>query len=198
MVKPLEFWFEFASTYSYPAAMLVEQACQDAGVPLVWRSFLLGPVFAAQGMTDSPFNLFPVKGAYMWRDVERICADAELPFQKPSGFPRGSLLAARIAAVHGQAPWIGTFIRAVYTANFADDRNIAEDAVIADLLAEIGQDPDMILATTLTPKGKATLRAATEEAQARGIFGAPTMMVGDELFWGHPRLDQAIAWAAKG
>ena len=98
MAHPLEFWFEFASTYSYPAAMRVEAACAQAGVPLVWRSFLLGPVVAAQGMSDSPFNLYPVKGAYMWRDMERICADAGLVFHKPSDFPRGSILAARVSA----------------------------------------------------------------------------------------------------
>ncbi len=197
MVKPLEFWFEFASTYSYPAAMQVEDACQTAGVPLIWRSFLLGPVFGAQGLTDSPFNMFPVKGAYMWRDLERICSDAGLPYQKPSSFPRGSLLAARIAARHADAAWIGVFIRAVYSANFADDRDIADDHVITDILGEIGQEPEAILAETLTPDGKAILRSATEEAQSRGVFGAPTMIVGDEVFWGHDRLPQAIAWATR-
>ena len=198
MVKPLEFWFEFASTYSYPAAMQVEAACQSAGVPLIWRSFLLGPVFGAQGMTDSPFNMYPIKGAYMWRDMERICADAGLPFRKPTSFPRGSLLAARIAARHADAAWIGTFIRAVYHANFADDLDIGDDQVVHQILNQIGQDPDVILADTLTPDGKAILRSATEEAQTRGVFGAPSMSVGDELFWGHDRLNQAISWAVRG
>ena len=195
MAKPLEFWFELASTYSYPAAMQVEEACRAAGVPLIWKSFLLGPVFGAQGMTDSPFNMFPVKGAYMWRDLERICADAGLAYRKPSSFPRGSLLGARIAARFGEAEWIGTFIRAVYTANFAEDRDIADDQVIADILRHVGQDADQIIADTLTPDSKAILRDTTEAAQAKGLFGAPSMIVGDELFWGHDRLQQAIAWA---
>lgn len=198
MAKPLEFWFEFASTYSYPAAMRVQEACQQANVPLQWKSFLLGPVFGAQGLTDSPFNMFPVKGAYMWRDMERICADQGLPFHKPTSFPRGSLLAARVAARHADAAWVGTFIRAVYTANFAQDRDIGDDAVITAILAEIGQDPETVLAETLTPDGKAILRANTETAVTRGLFGAPSMTVGDELFWGHDRLDHAIAWAQRG
>lgn len=197
MAKPLEFWFEFASTYTYPAAMQVEDACAKAGVELVWKSFLLGPVFGAQGMTDSPFNIYPVKGAYMWRDVERICADAGLGWQKPSSFPRGSLLAARIAARFADADWAGTFIRAVYAANFAEDRDIADDAEITQILSEIGQDAEAVLAETLTADGKTILRANTEEALARGIFGAPTMFVGDELFWGNDRLGQAIEWAAR-
>lgn len=197
MAKPLEFWFEFASTYTYPAAMQVEDSCAKAGVKLVWKSFLLGPVFGAQGMTDSPFNIYPVKGVYMWRDVERICADAGLGWQKPSSFPRGSLLAARIAARFADADWAGTFIRAVYTANFADDRDIADDAEVTRILSEIGQDAEAVLAETLTADSKTILRTNTEEALARGVFGAPTMFVGDELFWGNDRLAQAIEWAAR-
>ena len=69
----VEFWFEFASTYSYPAALRIESLAQSQGVP-VWKPFLLGPVFRSQGWSDSPFNLFPAKGRYMCRDLERICA----------------------------------------------------------------------------------------------------------------------------
>jgi 2-hydroxychromene-2-carboxylate isomerase len=134
----------------------------------------------------------------MWRDMERICADAGLVFHKPSNFPRGSILAARVAAAHAGATWIGPFVRAVYTANFAEDRNIGEAAVIADILAGLGQDAEGVIATAQSPDGKAALRAHTDEAQARGLFGAPSLLVGDELFWGHDRLDQAIAWAARG
>ncbi|WP_050929108.1 2-hydroxychromene-2-carboxylate isomerase [Aestuariivita boseongensis] len=197
MTKPLEFWFEFASTYSYPAALQVEEACKAVGVPLIWKPFLLGPVFAAQGMTDSPFNMFPVKGTYMWRDLERICGDAGLGWTQPTGFPRGSVLAGRIAARNADAGWVGDFVRAVYTANFAQDRDIADDAVIADILSEIGQDPEAVIADATSPEGKVHLRANTEEAQEKGLFGAPSMRVGDELFWGHDRLAQAIAWAQK-
>ena len=197
MTKPLEFWFEFASTYTYPAAMQVEAACAEAHVPLIWKSFLLGPVFAAQGMTNSPFNIYPVKGAYMWRDVERICADAGLEWRKPSSFPRGSLLAARIAARFADAPWAGAFIRAVYHANFAEDRDIADDAVIARILGDVAGEAETILAETLSSDGKAVLRSNTEEAQAKGVFGAPSMVVGDELFWGNDRLAQAIDWATR-
>ncbi len=93
----LEFWFEFASTYSYPAAERVVAAAVEAGAVLRWMPFLLGPIFAAQGWKDSPFNLYPAKGAYMWRDLERLCAAQGLPFQRPSVFPRGGLLAARVA-----------------------------------------------------------------------------------------------------
>ena len=93
-----EFWFELASTYSYPAAMRVEALARAAGVPLRWRAFLLGPIFAAQGWNASPFNIYPVKGRYMWRDLARLCAAEGLPLRQPSAFPRGSLLAAQSRA----------------------------------------------------------------------------------------------------
>lgn len=198
MGQPVEFWFEFASTYSYLSAARVEAACAEAGVALHWKSFLLGPVFGAQGMQDSPFNVYPVKGAYMWTDIRRCCADLDLPFAKPSSFPRGSLLAARIAAAHPNAPWIGDFIRAVYHANFAADRDIGDDAVLHALLIESGADPVETVAHATSPEGKALLRSNTEAALARGLFGAPSFVVGDELFWGNDRMDQAIRHAQAG
>ena len=89
----MQFWFEFASTYSYPAAMRIAHKAARRGVAIEWKPFLLGPIFAAQGWDDSPFNLYPAKGRYMWRDLERICEAQGLPFHRPSQFPRSGLLA---------------------------------------------------------------------------------------------------------
>ncbi|MFC3229909.1 2-hydroxychromene-2-carboxylate isomerase [Marinibaculum pumilum] len=196
------FWFEFASTYSYPAAHRVGALAAAAGVPVVWRPFLLGPVFAAQGMTDSPFNIYPVKGAYMWRDLERICDAQGLPLTRPGAFPRNGLRAARIAtaALAAGAAWAPDFVRAVYHANFAEDREIADPAVLARLLTGLGADAADWQARAETPETKAALRAATDEAQALGLFGAPSFTIagadgGVELFWGNDRLEQALAWA---
>ena len=96
-MPPLQFWYEFASTYSYPAAMRVEAVAAARGLSVAWRPFLLGPLFAAQGWRDSPFNVYPVKGRYMWRDLQRICDAAQLPLHRPDPFPQNSLLAARVA-----------------------------------------------------------------------------------------------------
>src|SRR5262245_21798382 len=96
-----EFWYEFASTYSYPAAMRVEKVAGANGVTVRWRSFLLGPIFGARGWNDSPFNIYPEKGRNMWRDLERICSDLDIPLkQPPFRFPQSSLKAARIALAH--------------------------------------------------------------------------------------------------
>jgi len=95
----LDFWFDFASTYSYPAAMRIRRLADEAGIAVRFRPFLLGPIFKTQGWTTSPFNLFTAKGQNMWRDLERICADAGLPFRRPEPFPQNSVLAARVALV---------------------------------------------------------------------------------------------------
>jgi 2-hydroxychromene-2-carboxylate isomerase len=191
----LEFWFEFASTYSYPAAHAVEAATRERGVEVKWRSFLLGPIFAAQGWNDSPFNIYPAKGRYMWRDLARICAAQGLALKKPSQFPRGSLLAARIACRFADAPWIGEFVRRVYSANFADDLDIGSPFVIGKILADIGQTPAPIMQAAQAQETKDAFRAQADSAVALGIVGAPSFVVDGEIFWGGDRLAQALDWA---
>ncbi|HTO42173.1 MAG TPA: 2-hydroxychromene-2-carboxylate isomerase [Rhizomicrobium sp.] len=195
----LDFWYEFASTYSYPAAMRVEAAASAAGVRVRFRPFLLGPIFGAQGWTDSPFNIYPVKGRYMWRDMERICAGLGLPLNLPPlRFPQNGLKAARLALAGEADGWIGDFTRAVYSANFAQARDISDDAVLSEILGGLGVDVAAAVAAANGPENKARLKAQTDEAVALGIFGAPSFVVGDELFWGNDRLEQAVQWAARG
>ena len=116
----LDFWFEFASTYSYPAAMRIAALAKASGVTVRWRPFLLGPVFKANGWTTSPFNLFPARGRYMWRDLERICGALDLPFNQPPQFPQNTVLPSRVALVALQQPWGEDFCRAVYSAEFGE------------------------------------------------------------------------------
>src|SRR3712207_1741525 len=116
----LEFWYEFASTYSYLAAMRIEALAAAAGVDIRWRPFLLGPIFAAQGWTSSPFNLYPAKGRYMWRDMERQAAALGLPFRKPDPFPQNALLAARVRLLGADHPWRPTFTKTVFRAAFGE------------------------------------------------------------------------------
>src|SRR4051794_39490225 len=101
----LDFWYDLASSYSYLAAMRIEAAAAKADVELRWRPFLLGAIFKAQGWDDSPFNLFPAKGRYMLRDLERVCAAAGLPFCLPATFPQRSITALRIALIALDAGW---------------------------------------------------------------------------------------------
>jgi len=194
----LDFWFDFASTYSYPAAMRIAPLAATAGVTVRFRPFLLGPIFGAQGWDTSPFNLYPAKGRYMWRDLERLCADLDLPFRRPEPFPQHSLLAARVALVGLSESWGEEFCRAVFRATFGEGGRIDDIATIARLLAPLGVDPDQVLAAARSEPIKARLRDETQAAQQHGIFGAPSFVTTDgELFWGNDRLERALAWAVR-
>ena len=127
----------------------------------------------------------PVRGRYMWRDLERLCAKYGLPWRKPSVFPRNTVLAARVCCA---AP-TGEVVRAIYRANFAEDLDIANAVVLARI---VGPEP---VGRALSPAVKAQLRANTDEAVRLGIFGAPNFLVGGELFFGQDRLEDALAWA---
>jgi 2-hydroxychromene-2-carboxylate isomerase len=194
----LDFWFEFASTYSYPAAMRIGALARDRGVIVRWRPFLLGPVFKAQGWDNSPFNIYPVKGRYMWRDLERICAAAGLPLVRPAVFPQNTILAARVALVALAEGWGEDFSRAVYAAEFGEGRDIGAPGLIADILTALGRDADAVITRAQADDNKLMLRKNTEEAQALGIFGAPSIVTADgELFWGNDRLEAALDWARR-
>jgi 2-hydroxychromene-2-carboxylate isomerase len=192
----LEFWYEFASTYSYLSAMRIEALGAAAGVEILWKPVLLGPIFRTQGWDTSPFNIYPAKGRYMVRDMERLAAARGLPFKLPSPFPQNSLHAARLALIGLAEGWGVTFTRAVYEAEFAGGADIGDKRVLAGLLTRLGLDAEALLARSELPETKQRLRQQTEEAQELGIFGAPTFLVRGELFWGDDRLEAALAMAA--
>ena len=195
-MKPsLTFWYEFASTYSWLAAERIGTLAAPAGVEVAWRPFLLAPIFAAQGWTSSPFNLFPAKGRNMWRDMERQCAAMGLPaVVRPDPFPQNSLLAARVATAL-PADARARFSCAVYRAQFTQGRAIADRAVLAAVLADVGA-PSAALAAADAPATKTALRQATDHAQTLGLYGAPSFTTASgELFWGNDRLEDAIAWS---
>lgn len=192
----LDFWFEFGSTYSYPAVMRVEALARQSGVVVSWRAFLLGPIFSEQGWDDSPFNIYPSKGRYMWRDMERIAEAQGIEFRRPSVFPRNGLLAARVACRFSDAPWLPKFVKATYRANFIEDADISSPAVIESCLVSAGADASL-LEDAQSSGSKERLRSQTATAIELGIFGAPSFLVGSELFWGNDRLEDALRCAAK-
>ena len=142
-----------------------------------------------------PFvNVYSAKGRYMWRDMERLCAAEGLTLRRPSQFPRNSLLAARVATLEEAAPWRAEFVRRIYAANFAQDRDIGDRAVVGAVLTALGLQAAEILESAQSVENKERLRRQTEEAVRLGIFGAPSFVVGTELFWGNDRLEEAVAW----
>jgi 2-hydroxychromene-2-carboxylate isomerase len=197
-VPYLDFWFDFASTYSYPAIMRVGALARREAVSVNFRPFLLGPIFKAQGWSTSPFNLFAAKGRHMWRDLERTCAELGLGFRRPEPFPQSSLLAARVALVGLGEGWGDDFCRAVFHAEFAEGRRIDDPDTMRGILSGLSVDAATVLEVAQTPAIKDRLREETAKAQELDIFGAPSFHTVDgELFWGNDRLESALAWAKR-
>jgi 2-hydroxychromene-2-carboxylate isomerase len=193
----LELFYEFGSQYSYLAVMLAEAAAKERGLSIVYRPFLLGPIFAAQGYQQPPFVQFATKGAYVWRDLERLCEELGLPWHKPTVFPRKGVLAARIALIGVDEDWGAEFSRRVFQLNFVHDQDIEHEPALRYILSELGLSADDVIARALSADNRARLKTQTDRAQALGIFGAPTFVVGRELFWGQDRMRQALEWAKR-
>lgn len=194
----IEFWFDFSSVYSYLSAMRIEPLARSFEVAVQWKPFLLGPIFKSLGWSTSPFLLQPQKGAYMWRDIERLCGKYGLAWQRPRDFPRRTLLATRVALLAENEPWMGEFCRRIMQMIFAADRNVETPEAVGEALDGLAHDTASLLARAPLEDTKAQLRQQTEEARIRGIFGAPTFFVGREMFWGNDRLEDAFAFANDG
>lgn len=199
MTKPvLDFWYDFASTYSFLSAMRIAPLAETEGVAVRWRPFLLGPIFQSQNLTTSPFVTFPLKGRHMWRDMERLTAEMGIGFRRPSAFPQNSLLAARVAMAGMDEGWGEDFTRAVYLAEFCDGKTISEQGIIAEVLGTLKLPVEATLAHALSDDNKSKLRVQTEQAQKLELFGAPSFTTADaEIFWGNDRLEQALRWAKR-
>src|SRR5690606_9895543 len=146
----------------------------------------------------SPLFVHEAKGHYTWRDLERRCRLHGLRFQRPPVFPLPSLRPLRVATLGIGQPWLGEFSRQVMHAGFAEGRAIDSDEVLRPILSGLGLDADALLAGAVSDANKAALRAHTGAAIARGVFGAPTMFAGREMFWGDDRVEEALAWARGG
>jgi 2-hydroxychromene-2-carboxylate isomerase len=192
----LEFWFDFASPYSYLAATRIERAVAGTGIAIDWRPFLIGPLLARRRDRPTPFQqAAPVQARYRRRDIERCCERAGVPLRWPSNYPRFSLLATRVALIAIDEGWGPDFAHAVYRANFVEDRDIGADATVVALVEELGRPAAALIERATAPAHKARLAGEVERAAGKGIFGAPSFVVGDELFWGNDRLDAAVEWA---
>lgn len=177
--------------------MRIEGLSKEAGVTVEWRPFLLGPIFKNQGWDTSPFNIYEAKGRYMWRDVERRCERRGINFNRPSEFPRNGVLASRVALALESHQRRSQFSKLVFSANFTEDRDISDEPVVASILESLGEEPSHIITSAVSRENRGSLRMATEEAGGRGIFGAPSFLAGEELFWGDDRLEDALEWFGK-
>ncbi|ANN69026.1 2-hydroxychromene-2-carboxylate isomerase [Bordetella bronchialis] len=194
----LQIWFDFASPYSFLAMERIEPIAASHGVTVDYRPFLLGPVFKARGWDDSPFRLFPDKGEYMMREVARLAAKYGIRYRRPTVFPRVGVLPSRVAYIGLQEAWGRDFCIAMFRANFVDDLDIQQQDVVRERLRALGVDADAVLARAASDEIKQAFRAQVDRAQALGVFGAPMMFAGTEMFWGNDRVEDAVRWARDG
>lgn len=192
----IELWFEFGSMYSYLAVMRIEKLAHRAGVAVAWKPFLLGPISKSLGWSSSPFLVQKEKGEYVWQGLARRCRKYGVAWTKPSQFPRRALLPARVALLAAEQPWIAEFCGRVIQLNFVDDRDIDSPETVSSVLAALGLPAHELLAEANSAANRQRLHEQTEEARRRGVFGAPTLFVGTEMFWGNDRLEDALAFAA--
>lgn len=192
MPKTLEFFYDFASPYSYLASTQVERVADRAGATLRWRPFLLGGVFKESGNVP-PFSV-AAKGQYMLKDLADWTRHYGLPAIKwPESFPVPSLKANRLAFIAEDRGRLVPFTHVVYAAVFGEGLSIDSVETLSRLLAAVGMDAEDALARAEMPENKDRLRKNTEEAVRRGAFGAPTFFVtgegaAEEMFVGNDRL----------
>ena len=201
-MKELSFFFDFSSPFAYLASTQVEGIAARNGATLRFRPFLLGALFKALGGPDVPlFTMPPPKQRHARDDMFRWADFYGVPLRFPTRFPMNTVKALRMILQipeEQRAP----LIHAIYRAYWADDRDINDDTVLAELATGVGLDGAALLAGAKQDAVKERLKVATDEAVKLGLFGAPCFMVDDLLFWGQDRLvfvEKALqGWRPRG
>lgn len=187
MPRTLEFLFDVGSPASYVAFKRVPDIAARTGATIEYKPFLLGGVFKATG-NQSPAEI-PAKGRWTSVDLARFAKRHGVPFQRNPFFPINTLHLMRGAASLQDDPRFMAYLEAVFDAMWRDPKNLGDPAEMAPVLARAGVGGNEFMALIADEKTKARLKATTEDAVARGAFGAPTFFVGDEMFFGQDRLD---------
>lgn len=198
MPAAIEFWFDFTSPYSYFAAEKIDALAAKYRRQVDWHPILLGVAF--QKINAVPIIQIPLKGEYSLHDFSRSARFLDVPFNLPSRFPLPTQVAARayywLSEHH--AALARPFALAVFRAFFVDDRDISDTGIVLDIAAGLDIDRDALAQAIATPEIKERLKQETAAAIAKGLFGAPYIIVDGEPFWGVDRLPQIEQWLAAG
>lgn len=192
--KQIDLYFDFSSPYSYLAVARIHSLVSSNDIKVQLIPVVLGAIFNRLGWQSSPFLAQPRKLAYMWQDVKRQANKYSIEFQQPTQFPIGSILSARIATAFSDAPWLHLFCLNVFKTYFVFNKDISIQETIQGILVQMGLDPQEILSLASSQETKDRLKQITEQADQLQIFGAPTLIVRDQLFWGDDRLEDAISF----
>ncbi|NRB35621.1 MAG: 2-hydroxychromene-2-carboxylate isomerase [Rhodobacteraceae bacterium] len=193
-MRHIDVWLSIGSTYSYLTVSRMPALAAARGVTLAWHFFDVRAIMIE--MKNIPFRDKPSKSAYMWRDMARRAARFGLHPRLPAPYPLSDLPRVnRVALVAQDEGWGETFLTAAYTVWFEEGREIAEPEALQTLLSAIGKDAHTVLVRADSDVMIAALDHNTDTARTKGIFGAPSLLVGDELFWGDDRVEEALDWA---
>ena len=188
-MRRLEFFFDYGSPYSYLANSRLPALAERTGAEVNYRPMLLGGVFKETGNSSPAVEPCEPKRAYGGLELRRWIARLGVPFSGNPHFPINTLLLMRTAVAAQHAGVFEPFHRAVYPASWAEGENLGEPDVVVRVVEKAGLDARALLEAAGDPGVKAELRTTTEEAVARGAFGAPTFFVGDQMYFGNDRLD---------
>ena len=188
-MKQFEFWFDFGSPAAYLAFTQISKIEAETGAVAVYRPMLLGGVFQATE-NRSPASV-AAKGKYIFVDFARFAKRYGVPLNSNPNFPINTLLLMRGAdGMQAQQPTqFQAYCTAMFKAIWVDAQNMNDPATVGKVLAQAGFDPQALLELANAPETKEALKLATQEAVTRGVFGAPTFFVGNQMFWGQDRID---------
>jgi 2-hydroxychromene-2-carboxylate isomerase len=193
MPHRLDLFFFYGSTYTYLTVMRVERAAARAGVEVRWRPFNVREIMLEQD--NIPFRDKPVKMRYMWRDIERRAARYSIPFDRVPTYPVDpDSLANRVGVLAAVEGWCPEYTKATYRAWFLEDKPPGDPEHLDSILATLGKDPEAVVSLANSQEIRDRYDSETSVARSMGIFGSPTFAVGDEIFWGDDRLEDALEW----
>ncbi|WP_423813140.1 2-hydroxychromene-2-carboxylate isomerase [Psychrobacter sp. 219-2-C] len=186
MSKKVEFFFDVGSPASYLAWTQLESIAQRTNAKIIWRPMLLGAVFQATG-NASPAAV-PAKGTYMLKDLQHFSNIYGVPFNFNPFFPLNTMHLMRGATAYLEEPEFQTYLAAIFNALWSEQLNMESPEVVAEVLTKAGIDVTDFMARISETEVKERLKDTTEEAVARGVFGAPSFFVNGEMFFGQDRL----------
>ena len=198
MPVPIDFYFDFSSSYGYFASMKIDELAARYGRDVNWRPILLGAVFKLTG--GQPLLKLPLKGSYIERDIARSARFLGIAYKAPSKYPIAGLAPGRAFYwVNESDPALAKkLVRTLYRAYFVEDRDISNPEITADVAASVGLKRDEVLAALNDVAIKDKLRQEVDASIKRGVFGSPFVVIDGEPFWGVDRLDQIGRWLAHG
>jgi 2-hydroxychromene-2-carboxylate isomerase len=198
MADPIDFYFDFSSPYGYFASANIDELAAKHGRSVIWRPILLGAVFKISG--QQPLPTIPLKGSYASHDLVRSARLFGLPYKMPAKFPiSGTAPSRAFYWVSDKDPALAIKLaRSLYHAYFAEDRDISNPEVTANVAAKLGLEKEQVTQALNDPAVKERLKTEVDAAIERGVFGSPFIIVDKEPFWGSDRLDQVGKWLATG